>query len=213
MIIRFPKKQSDTFLLDHIKATLLWTFPLLIFCYFFIDLSLAKFFASMASPLLKTTAQALTHLIDPKFQVFLWPVLYFFLRFIYKKESLGHWCLLFLTSIAIANVFTEILKKVIGRARPSAFFSLGQYGLTFFSTSDLYSSFPSGHACTIGAICGVLACRYPRCWIPLLALSFLLASTRVILNFHYLSDIIAGSILGFLVAQWIYKLMKKERMI
>jgi membrane-associated phospholipid phosphatase len=113
-------------------------------------------------------------------------------------------------SIAIANLFTEILKKLLGRARPELFFSEGQYGFSFFSSSNLFSSFPSGHACTIGAICGALACLYPKHWVPFLALSFMLASTRIVLNVHFLSDVIAGVVIGFLIAQVMYKTMKRQ---
>ena len=139
-----------------------------------------------------------------------WPILFFLFRFIYKKEILGNRCLLILISIPTANLFTEILKKLLGRVRPELLFSHDQYGFTFISHSNLFSSFPSGHACTIGAICGAFACFYPRLWLPLLLLALVLSFSRVILSAHYCSDVIAGVLIGILTAQQIYKLMKKE---
>lgn len=209
MIIRFPKKIRETFFFDHFKVTLLWTFLAIIVCYLFVDIPVAKYFQHLSIPL-KASAEFLTNLIDPKYHSFIWPVLYFLFRFLFKKEILGNRCLLILISIAVANAVTEFIKKLLGRARPELLFSHDQYGFTFFSYSDLFSSFPSGHACTIGAICGAFACFYPRLWLPLFFLSLILAFTRVILTVHFLSDVLAGVMIGFLIAQWIYKVMKKE---
>jgi membrane-associated phospholipid phosphatase len=206
MIVRFPKKIRETFFLDHIKVASIVTFFIALSCYLFVDIPLAKYFEHS----LQISAKVLTQLIDPKYQLFAWPILFFFFRFIYKKEILGNRCLLMLISISMANLFIEILKILFGRARPELLFSHGQYGLIFFNFSNLFASFPSGHACTIGAICGAFTCFYPRLWLPSLLLSLILAFTRVILTLHFLSDIIVGLIVGLLTAQWIYKVMKKE---
>lgn len=209
MIIRFPKKGHETFFLDHFKAVLLWTFFFVLASYLFVDIPVAKFFQHTSNPL-HESAQFLSDIIDPKYQLFIWSALFFLFRFIYKKEILGNRCLLILTSISIANILTEILKKLLGRARPEMLFSQDLYGFTFFSSSQIFSSFPSGHACTIGAICGAFACLYPRLGLPLLLIGLLVAFIRVVLAVHFLSDIIAGVILGIITAQWIYKVMKKE---
>lgn len=209
MIIRFPKKVRETFFLDHFKATLLWTFLSVLACYLFIDIPLAKFFEHPPRPLTES-AQFLSDITHPKYQMFLWPGLFFLFRFIYKKEVLGNRCLLILISISIANILTEVIKKLLGRARPELLFAHDQYGFTLFSSSDILSSFPSGHACTIGALCGAFTCFYPRLWLPLFLISLVLAFARVILAAHFLSDVIAGVIIGILTAQWIYKVMKKE---
>jgi membrane-associated phospholipid phosphatase len=212
MIVRFPKKIRETFFLDHMTATLLWTLLFVLICYLFIDVPLAQYFEHLSKPL-EASANFLTNLIDPKYQLYVWPILYFFFRFLFKRELLGNRCLLILISISMSNLFTEVLKKMLGRARPELLFSQGQYGFTFLTDSNLYSSFPSGHACTIGAICGAFACFYPRLWPPLLLLSLVLAFTRVILTMHFLSDIIGGVVIGLLIAQWIYKVMKKDNVL
>lgn len=59
-----------------------------------------------------------------------------------------------------------------------------------------YYSFPSGH--TLHAVCFsvVAASYYPVLWAVLLPFSLLVAASRLILGLHYLSDVIAGALIG-----------------
>lgn len=209
MMIRFSKKIRETFLFEGWEMVLISTVIVTLICYFFIDIPLAHLCKTSPS-VVKKGARFFSNLIDPKYHIFFWPFLYFVFRFLYKKEILANRCLLVLVTIPTSFIMTEILKKILGRARPELLFSHEQYGFTFFTLSNHFSSFPSGHACTIGAICGAFACLYPRLWVPLFLLSFILGFTRVILTAHFLSDVMIGVVIGFLVAQWVYKMMKKE---
>lgn len=60
---------------------------------------------------------------------------------------------------------------------------------------DFYS-FPSGH--TLHAVCfSVVAVSfYPALWWLLLPFTLLVAASRLILGLHYLSDVIAGALIG-----------------
>lgn len=63
---------------------------------------------------------------------------------------------------------------------------------------DKYS-FPSGHTITAFAIAISVGLFYPQLQAPLLAVALLIASSRVILGMHFLSDVIAGSAIGVLL--------------
>lgn len=67
------------------------------------------------------------------------------------------------------------------------------------------NSFPSGHAASIFAICTVIAYQYKsKLSVQLLLVVFaiLVALTRVYLCQHFLQDIIAGSLIGTLIAYY-----------
>jgi undecaprenyl-diphosphatase len=93
-----------------------------------------------------------------------------------------------LVSLAGANLAVEGLKWSVGRARPDG------------STSRSNSSFPSSHAANAYCLALLLARRWPRAewawWLAAAALAF----SRVYLNRHYPSDVLAGAALGAGVA-------------
>jgi undecaprenyl-diphosphatase len=60
---------------------------------------------------------------------------------------------------------------------------------------DKYS-FPSGHSITAFAVALSIGLFYPELQAPLLAVAFLIASSRIILGMHFLSDVLAGSAIG-----------------
>lgn len=197
------RKNQNPFLLRHVKSVLFIATILCTFSYFFIDVPMAKYFEHISIPL-KMGSEVLTEMINPIYQYFLWPILYFLFRLIWRNDLLASRCLVLVMSVPLTNFIVGIIKALMGRPRPELFFSLHLYGFTFFSIADAYQSFPSGHACTIGADCGAFSCFNPKPAFPLIALAFLLAFTRVTLTFHFLSDIIAGTVIGILISQWIY---------
>jgi undecaprenyl-diphosphatase len=60
---------------------------------------------------------------------------------------------------------------------------------------DKYS-FPSGHSITAFAVALSIGLFYPDLQGSLLAVAFLIASSRIILGMHFLSDVLAGSAIG-----------------
>ena len=63
---------------------------------------------------------------------------------------------------------------------------------------DRYS-FPSGHSITAFAVAMSIGLFYPDLQGCLLAAAFLIAGSRIILGMHFLSDVLAGSVLGVLL--------------
>jgi membrane-associated phospholipid phosphatase len=62
-------------------------------------------------------------------------------------------------------------------------------------------SFPSGHAATSFAGAALLAWYAPRLAVPLYALAAVIACSRVYVGVHYPLDVLAGALLGLLVAR------------
>ena len=99
-------------------------------------------------------------------------------------------------SVELMGFVTEGAKRIAGRPRPATAL-----------TEAVSSSFPSGHA--LGVVVGVLALftvawpctgRRLRMVLAVLgaALIFTVGLSRVVLNVHYPSDVVAGWALGFL---------------
>lgn len=63
---------------------------------------------------------------------------------------------------------------------------------------DKYS-FPSGHSITAFGVAVALGLFYPQLLAVLLTAAFLIAVSRIILGMHFLSDVVAGCAIGFLL--------------
>lgn len=100
-----------------------------------------------------------------------------------------------LTSIALSGLVANLLKRVIGRARPEHFQDEGIFSFSPFSGAS-FESFPSGHATTIGAFFAAFALLFPRYRFAFIAFALWLGMTRVMVGVHYPSDVIAGLALG-----------------
>jgi undecaprenyl-diphosphatase len=61
-------------------------------------------------------------------------------------------------------------------------------------------SFPSGHATVSFACATVLALAVPRLRVPLFALAALIAFSRVYVGVHFPFDVLAGAVLGVVIA-------------
>jgi membrane-associated phospholipid phosphatase len=107
----------------------------------------------------------------------------------------------FLAGEAALNslVVTEALKYSLRRERPYQ----GDGGGAFFHGG---TSFPSEHAAAAWSIAGVIAHEYPGTLPKLVAygLASTVSFSRIRARQHFPSDVLVGSILGYLVAQSIY---------
>jgi len=102
-----------------------------------------------------------------------------------------------LYAVVLAGILTQIIKHLVGRARPRMNLSPAELmGPTFDSD---WHSFASGHAATSFALAAVLSARWPH-WSPVFyTLAAFIACGRVISGSHYASDVLGGMALGLLV--------------
>ncbi len=108
-------------------------------------------------------------------------------------------------AILIAWALKEELKWAFGRTWPEtwikgnpnpSYFGNGTYGFFPFHGGQGYASFPSGHTTAITAFAGALWFLWPK--LRLLGVALVLAVVIGLLgaDYHWLSDIMAGAILG-----------------
>ena len=115
------------------------------------------------------------------------------------------------TRVAVAILISEsisgLLKEWIGRDRPAV---ADPFPPTLVDLPVTYS-FPSGHATVSFACATTLALAVPRLTWPLFALATLISFSRVYVGVHFPLDVLAGAVLGVLVAKALLTLLEALR--
>lgn len=103
------------------------------------------------------------------------------------------WAVIMFAAIALLAALVMIVKFIVRRRRPE-----GEWGGIYRNTDP--HSFPSGHAARAFLI-AVLALGLGPAWLAVLLCLWapLVALARVAMGVHYLSDVLAGVILGIVV--------------
>ena len=167
-----------------------------------IDLGATRAVQPLASPWLDSFGESLAIAFSVEFCIAYGLVGSFLLW----RAGLARWSLAPLSFLALDG-FEAILKNVIDQPQvPAEFYRGIFYPLTSIT---LPGSFPSGHAMRSAFVCVFLAVvlsRWRGAWrwlvaVGLLVLAFLCGFSRVYLGYHWLSDVLAGTLLG---ASWGY---------
>lgn len=118
------------------------------------------------------------------------------------KSLLG----MMLATFLLAGLTGLVTRVTTGRARPSTTEAQGWYGLKrgdrWLVGAHEYNSFPSGHTTAAAGMAGVLVFARRRWGWVAQALPITVGWSRITLNSHHFSDVVAGCYLG-LLAGWI----------
>ena len=91
-----------------------------------------------------------------------------------------------LVSTILTRIVVDGIKLVVARPRPAG-------------AEMITSSFPSGHAALAFMVFAVLGYQYRELRAWLLVLAGVVAASRVVTGVHYVSDVMAGAIIGYLI--------------
>ncbi|WP_167051161.1 phosphatase PAP2 family protein [Salinibacterium sp. ZJ77] len=103
--------------------------------------------------------------------------------------------LVFIVASAVSAGLCQVLKALFGRARPEEILLPLHNG-----------SFPSGHATNAAVIAAVLGLLLRRTWVWVLGAIYIVAMafSRTLLGAHWVSDTVAGALLGVGTALIVY---------
>lgn len=106
--------------------------------------------------------------------------------------------------LLLAGIPVHLIKMAIGRKRPHI---SGDFNPFVFEPGQLHHhwhSLPSGHAQVLFSVATIALLIWPKQKYFFLALALLLSLTRVTIHQHFLSDVIAGGMIGYLTTLWLY---------
>jgi undecaprenyl-diphosphatase len=171
------------------------------------DTQVFRFLESYATPPVLRAAKFITFFGSSLFFLPAYSLLVLFFLVRRKRALALDIALVGLSSTALLH----LLKNLFRRQRPDH---------PIFSALTNYS-FPSGHALSSFIFCSVLIYivwngRWPAVWkwtlsVLLLLFAFAIGISRIVLRYHYASDVLAGFCLGFVWVLFSLWLLKKIR--
>ncbi|MDQ0395145.1 phosphatase PAP2 family protein [Labrys monachus] len=118
------------------------------------------------------------------------------------------------TVIAVTGLAVNLVKRAIGRVRP-LHVDPGAY-LTFdpFAWHATAASMPSGHATTAWSVAACLVLLAgPRVRPYAFAFATLVCVSRVVLGAHFVSDVVAGALLGWFATLWFAQFLARRGLV
>jgi membrane-associated phospholipid phosphatase len=121
------------------------------------------------------------------------------LRFVRRSDALWPFALYAFCSLAASGIAVYALKVAFGRTRPGSLFEYDRHEFILMTFNGSTQSFPSGHSAIITTAAVLLALLTPRL-IPLYAaIAVTVAASRLLITYHFLSDVLAGLLLGVMI--------------
>jgi membrane-associated phospholipid phosphatase len=211
-----PQSEYRRLLLRALITTILCIAAVLV-CYFWIDRPVAFFVYRHHI----NTIQVFRWLTYPPPEVQNWSALV--LTGLMARRACGPFLcwqkVLFVAclSLIVADDFRISLGDVCGRYWPETWthdnpslIGTGAYGFHPFQRGDDIGSFPSGHAARILGFATVWLIATPRSRVIGAVLCAAMLVSLVAMNYHFVSDVIAGSVLGGIVATYAVHMARLE---
>lgn len=115
-------------------------------------------------------------------------------------------------AVAGGGLTALISKYLIGRARPVLLDSHDALSFQPFAFNSDFSSFPSGHSATAGAMAIALALVFPRLRVLFITLGMLICVSRQFVGVHWMSDTLMGWAVGAAFTYWLAHVFARRRL-
>ncbi len=186
------------------KIALVWFFlAVAVFLSFYFDSQIVKAVSLIRNDILTNFFMGITFVSSIL-------IVFIFLTLMFIKENKRKWVLPLWLSLALSAVVSFLLKVAIQRARPyqEGLIPVVQGLADAHNTWDF--SFPSFQAVMVFAAVPFLSKEFPRFRYVWIVFACLVAFSRVYLGVHFLSDVIVGSIIGYLIGFFALKWWKEK---
>ncbi len=108
----------------------------------------------------------------------------------------------------VSGIVVTVLKFIFAKTRPLLYHSDVVFAFDWFRYEYAYNAFPSGHSATALAVWFGLALVFPRYKIALTLVGVMIAFSRMVIDAHYLSDVLFGGAIGIATAMLVYAKMQ-----
>ena len=215
MIIKFdpkktPKKNPAEFFYQHSLAWIITSIIATIILAAFVDRKAALFFSSSSSFII-TLAKTITDALDPIEILVIVPLFYLASLLLWKKNSFAIPCKMLVFLLPLTLLGVKLLHIVLPRTPPSLFLEKNIFTISWSHALASTSSFPSQKAAMIGAFSGLLAFLKPNKSVKYLVLALVLALADAITSASFISDVFAGSMLGFSISLYTARTWKDKK--
>lgn len=183
-----------------------------LFCYFYGDPYLSKLCRSLSHPL-RNYVKIVSLTLFPPFHITFWCAIYLTAKCRKKNDPFLAFSrqIFYLLLLSLPLVYG--IKIVLGRARPELL-AQNIYGFYFITQNHHYHSFPSGHAAVATCLLMPFLRVFPNFRILWITLFLFLSGSRVLLNYHYASDIVASAMICYVLEEFLlrkYRDIKKRK--
>ncbi len=176
------------------KKTLYWGLGVfLLILSVFLDNKIISFLVSIRIPILDSAMKGFDY-IGGK-----WVLLLLLAFFLFYDKNKRKWIVPWWVTYFASLVAVYIIKLAISRERPEAIALIPIDGF----------SFPSGHATVSFSSLPIVWKLFKKMKLYWLMYVLLIAFSRIYLGVHYLSDVVAGALLGLFVGILILRLCKR----
>lgn len=173
----------------------------------FIDQDVSRWFSADEQTSLRLAARRITDIGLGEYWFGLAVAVYLLARFLPLKgkftfhqsfaENLRRWALHLFFGLLGSGILVQALKALIGRQRPHKSDTLDALIFEPLTTDWHFHSLPSGHTQVLFSVATTAALLWPRAAFVLYSAAGLISFTRVMTLQHFISDVIAGAMVGY----------------
>lgn len=127
------------------------------------------------------------------------------------EEKKREWIIPLWLSIGLTAIATILIKIIVSRARPFEALMLPLIQGAKYTFAAWNTSFPSLHTAAAFSLVPILDEEFPKLKWFWIILALLIAFSRLYIGVHYLSDVLAGCLIGLLAGFGILHLEKKYK--